>query len=140
MSTRETVLDAIKTRLLAASALTAIVGSHVYRTRRDQINADDAIEIEQDGIDSEQIVLGYTDHTMQVVLTAFGKDDIPDKGPDATLTAAHAALMADPTLGLADGVQILPGYNVETPQLGGFDLAALAHRYRIYFRTATTAL
>ena len=140
MSTRETILAAIQTVLLAAGAVTALVGTRVYRTRREQIATVPAIQIEQDGIESEQIVLGYTDHTMDVVVTAFGEDDTPDKAPDATLSAAHAALMADPTLGQSGGVQILPNYSVDAPNVDGIDFRAIAHRYRIFFRTATNAL
>ena len=39
--------------------------------------------------------------------------DIPDQAADATLSAAYAALIASPTLGLGSGVQILPGRVVQ---------------------------
>lgn len=140
MSTRETILAAVQSVLLAATAVTALVGTRIYRTRREQITAVPALQIEQDGVEAEQMVLGYTDHTMDIVITAFGEGDTPDSAPDAALSAAHAALMADPTLGQSNGVQILPNYRADPPNVDGIDFATIAHRYQVFYRTATNAL
>lgn len=140
MSTRETVLEAVRTTLANASAVATLVGTRVYRTRREQLAALPAIEIEQSGINSEQVVIGRQDHTLDVTVTAYATAETPDSAPDAVLAAAHAALFADRTLGLGADVQIMPNYAAETPQVDGFDYGALAHRYQIFFRTAPTAI
>lgn len=139
MSTRESVLAAIATILGAAGTVTALVSNRIYRTRREQIGALPALQIEQDGADSQEIVLGKSDTTLNVVLTAYAAGDTPDSAPDAALAAAHAALMADLTLGLGADVQLQPNYTLDAPQVDSFDYVALAHRYQVFIRTALNA-
>ena len=135
MSAREDVLNAFVSQIGTGTS----AGARVYRTRREQLPALPALMIEQAGIQSEQIVLGYTDHTLSVDLIAFASGDTPDSAADTVLAEAHALLMADPSLGVS-GVSLLPAYSVEAPDVEQYDNARLAHRYQVFYRTATTAL
>lgn len=135
MSAREDVLNAFVTKIGSGTS----AGSRVYRTRREQLPALPALVVEQAGIQSEQIVLGYTDHTLNVDLIAYASGDTPDSAADTVLAEANALLQADPSLGLS-GVSLLPNYSVDAPDVEQYDNARLVHRYQVFYRTATTAI
>ena len=101
MSTRETILAAFATKLAG------VAGGRVYRARREQIPTLPAIVIEQAGMQSDETVLGMTDHLLTVSVAVLATGETPDSAVDATLTAAHSAILADFTLGLGNEVNLL---------------------------------
>ena len=74
-----------------------------------------------------------------VAIDIYAHGDIPDQAADATLSAAYAALIASPTLGLGSDVQILPGRVVQW-QIEAFDDVSARLNLRIFYRTALGAM
>lgn len=130
MSTRETVLEAVKSQLTNAS----VASGHVYRGRREQIVNLPAVEIERLGGKSTEIALGTMDHEMVFSVAVLAKGDTPDTAADATLLAVHSALIADRALGLGNGVQLLPDFESDL-DIDNIDYARSTHRYTVTYRT-----
>lgn len=137
MSTRETILAAVQTILVNAS----VAAGRVYRARREQIETLPAVEIDMVSAASQSSApLGVADHSLVFAVAALAKGDTPETAVDATLAAAHAALLAaGPTLGLGADVQLLPEWEAESPDIEQFDYVRLAHRYTVLYRTASGA-
>lgn len=130
MSTRESILAAFATQLAA------VASGRVYRSRREQLPTLPAIIIEPVAGRSEEIALGAVEHELTVSVAVFAKGDTPDSTADATLLAAHTALIADRALGLgaANGVTLMPDFDVDW-NFEDYDYVRAEHRYRVIYRT-----
>ncbi len=134
-SVRESILVAIAGKLVTAN----VADGRVYRTRREQIETLPAVEVELGGANAEELARGAMDHRMTVEVRALAKGDTPDTAADPVLLAAHAALMADLTLGLGNGVQLMPRFDADPPEVEAYDYARVTHRYTVTYRTDTGA-
>jgi hypothetical protein len=128
MSTRESILAAIATQLAS------VASGRVYRSRREQLPTLPAVIIEPDAAQSMEIALGAMDHELTVSIAVYAKSDTPDNGADATLLAAHTALIADRSLGLGNGITLLPEFDADW-QFEDYDYVRASHKYRITYRT-----
>lgn len=133
MSTRETVLAAILTRL------GALAGGRVYRSRLAQLPALPAIVVEPDGEDAAESVIGFIDHRLRVAVRVFARGDIPDGAADSTLMAAWAALSTPPDLGLGTDVQLMQAYTVRW-DFDDDDLVRATLGIEVMYRTTLTAM
>lgn len=106
MSTRESILAAMLT------ALSGLANGRVYRTRQEQLSTLPAIVIEPQQDTTTEYVLGRADSRLTVNVSVFAKGDIPDSAADAALASVWSTLFATPSLGLGDGVQLLPDREV----------------------------
>jgi hypothetical protein len=129
-STREAILAAVKAQLVAAN----IANGRVYRGRREQIPDVPSIEIERVSGNSSEIALGAMDHDMKFSVAVVAKGDTPDTAADATLLAVHAALIADRSLGLGNGVLMRPDFESEL-EIDNYDFARSIHHYTVTYRT-----
>lgn len=104
MSTRESVLAAFSSKLIAAS----VASARVYRSRQDALASDElpAVVIEPLGESASETSLGMLDRTLTVRVSAFGRATPGDSTLDATLAAIETAILADRTLGLGAEVQV----------------------------------
>lgn len=128
MSTRETILAAIATQLAS------VASGRVYRSRREQLPTLPAIVIEPQSSQSSELSLGAMDHELVVNVALYANGDTPDSTADATLLAAHTALIADRSLGLGNGITLLPDFDADW-QFEDYDFVRAVHRYRITYRT-----
>lgn len=131
MSTRETVLAAI------AAQLSGVAGGRVYRSRREQIDALPAVVIEPVSAEATEVVLGAVDHELTVAVAVLANGETPDGAADATLVDVHAALVADRSLGLGNGVTLLPGFSTDW-DFEAFDFVRAENRYRVVYATTGT--
>lgn len=129
MSTRDDILAAFVTTLTTAG----VASGRCYRSRREELPALPAVVVEPDSETAEEAMLGVMDAELLVSLSVYASGDTPDNAADATLAAAHAALMADLSLGIADA-QILPRREVDW-QFENFDNARVTARYSVAYRT-----
>ena len=128
MSARETILAAFQT------ALSGLASGRVYRSRMEQLPALPAIVITPDGEDAEEKLLGVMDAELTVNVSIYAKGDTPDSAADSLLSAVHAALSADLSLGLGSDVQIQPRRRVNW-EFDQYDEARIAARYTVFYRT-----
>lgn len=130
MSTRETILAAIATQLAS------VASGRVYRSRREQLPTLPAVIIEPVSGRGEEIALGAMDHELSVSVAVFARGDTPDNAADATLLAAHTALIADRALGLGvtNGVTLMPDFECDW-NFEDYDYVRAEHRYRVLYRT-----
>ena len=128
MSTRETILAAFATQLAS------VASGRVYRSRREQLPTLPAIIIEPDSSQASEIALGAMDHELTVSVSCYAKGDTPDNAADSTLLAAHNALIADRSLGLGNGVLLLPDFAADW-SFEDYDHVRASHRYRVTYRT-----
>lgn len=135
MSTCETILAAIKTKLVNAN----VAAGQIHHTRREQISVLPCVEIEQAGMQSQENVIGMTDHSLTVAVAVLAKGDIPDSAADPVRMAVHAALMADLSLGLGNDVQLRVNWETADPEVDNYDYARIVHRYTVDYRTTTGA-
>jgi len=128
MTTRETILAAF------AKQLAAVASGRVYRTRRDQLPDLPAVIIEPESATTSEIVLGAMDHELAVSVAIYAKGGTPDNAADATLLAAHAAVIIDRSLGLGNGVQVRPEFEAEW-NFDDYDYVKAIHHYHVTYRT-----
>lgn len=133
MSARETILASI------ASALSALAGGRVYRSRLEQLPALPAIVIEPVEEESAEVVLGLMDRLLTIGIHVFATSDTPDAGADAVLASAWSALSADPTLGLGSAVQLDMAHRI-TWNFADIDQVRATLMVRVNHRTAATAM
>lgn len=132
MSQREIILAAIET------ALSGVAGGRVYRSRREQIPLLPAVLIEPETADADEQVLTRLDHELMISVSALDKGDTPDTAADITLDAIHAAIMADPSLGLGSEVQVRQGFKTEW-NFSDYDYVKATNRYTITYQTEAGA-
>lgn len=128
MSTRETILAAVATQLAG------VASGRVYRSRKEQIGTLPAVLIEPVGCQTGEIVLGAMDHELTVAVAVLANGDTPDNAADATLLAAHTALIANRSLGLGNGITLMPDFSGDW-NFEDYDFVRAEHRYRITYRT-----
>lgn len=133
MSTRETLLNALHV------ALAGCAGGRVYRSRKEQLPTVPAIVIRPESEEDNGEMLGVTDTILVVAIDIYARGDIPDKAADATLSAAYAAIIAAPDLGLGTDVQLMPGRTV-TWNVDGYDDADVTLSLSYLYRTALGAM
>ena len=128
MTTREDVLAAFATKLAS------VASGRVYRSRREQLPTLPAVIVEPDSARSEELALGAMDHELVVRVEVLAKGDTPDSAADATLLAAHTALIADRSLGLSNGIPLLPEFETDW-NFDDYDYVRATHRYKVTYRT-----
>jgi hypothetical protein len=102
MSTRETILEAVKTALITAS----VAAGRVYRSRQEAVTTLPSVVVEPQIEAADETVLGMMDRTLNISVTVFASGDPADAAADATLTLVESTLLADRTLGISSEVQI----------------------------------
>jgi hypothetical protein len=131
---REQILEAIKTALTGSATL----GATVYRSRVTPLARGEspAVIVEPVRNDVEQNTsLPTLDHSMQVRVAVIVRGEIPDQLADPVIDAAHAAIMADLTLGgLAIDVQ--PGETEFTMQDADQPVGVIFSIYIVRYRTS----
>jgi hypothetical protein len=131
---RELILEAIKTALTSSATL----GATVYRSRVTPLARGEspAVIVEPVRNDVEQNTsLPTLDHSMQVRVAVIVRGEIPDQLADPVIDAAHAAIMADLTLGgLAIDVQ--PGETEFTMQDADQPVGVIFSIYIVRYRTS----
>lgn len=134
MSTRESILEAVKT------TLSSVAGGRVYRCRKEQIETLPAVEISQAGHRALLSPVGVSDHELLVRVAVLAKGETPDSAADATLVALHAALVADPSLGLGNDARLdVDEWQTDEPDFDDYDYVRLAHVYTVRYRTSPGA-
>lgn len=128
MTIRESILAAFATQLAS------VASGRVYRSRREQLPTLPAVIIEPTAARSEEIALGAMDHELTVSVAVFAKGDTPDNAADSTLLAAHTALIADRSLGLGNGITLMPDFTADW-SFEDYDYVRAEHRYRVTYRT-----
>lgn len=96
-SQRETLLAAVKSLLTGATP----AGANVDRSRVTALNRSElpAIVIKPKGESVDNSTRGLAVRNLTIEIEVHVRGDVPDQQADPTLVAAHAALMADQTLG-----------------------------------------
>ena len=137
MSRREDILAALQSRLNGVGAATA------YRSREAAVARAEGVVIllrpEAEDVESLGVLPSVSSRSLVVVVTVIARGDIPDHIADPIITAAHAALMADTTLGG------LTAQVCEESTKWDFEQAdqtavAVEIRYRIRYHTAAASL
>lgn len=96
-SKREQILSAVATLLTGATP----AGANVFRSRVTAIGRGDAPAIivrPEEDIPEKQFA-GMVISTAAVAIDVYTRGDVPDQLADPIIVAAHAWIMADPTLG-----------------------------------------
>lgn len=107
MSTRETILQAIKVKL------SGLADGRVYRSRKEQLPALPAIVVLPAAANTDGEMLGVTDWLFGVAVNLYGRADIPDQAVDPLLDQVLALLAPSNALGLGDDVQIRPSRRLD---------------------------
>lgn len=107
MSTRETILQAIKVKL------SGLADGRVYRSRKEQLPALPAIVVLPAAANTDGEMLGVTDWLFGVAVNLYGREDIPDQAIDPLLDQVLALLAPSNALGLGDDVQIRPSRRLD---------------------------
>lgn len=132
MSPRETILSALQTLLL--DELAGLCGTHVYRSRKEQLPALPTVIVRPDVEDDPGEMIGCSDSTLTVIVEIYARGDIPDQAADPVLSAALAAIKPDDALGLGTDVQIKPARRIEWA-IENYDDAGITLRIEITYRT-----
>lgn len=127
-STRETILAAF------ATVMSSVASGRVYRSRKEQLPTLPAVIIEPVSASASELALGAVDHDMTVSVAVYAKGDTPDNAADATLLAGHTALIADRSLGLGNGVTLMPDFSTDW-SFEDYDFVRAVHTYRVTYRT-----
>ena len=127
-STRENILAAF------ATVMASVASGRVYRSRKEQLPALPAVIIEPRSCSSSEIALGAMDHDLTVSIAVYAKGDTPDNAADATLLAGHAALIANRSLGLGNGITLMPEFTADW-SFEDYDHVRAEHTYRVTYRT-----
>lgn len=136
MSTRETILEAVKNLLTTAS----VAGGRIYRTRREELITLPAVVVEPGRQSGQEVMLGVMDHEFEIACRVFARGDVPETAADATIAALHAVMFADLSLGLGSDVQLSPRYDMSDPQIENYDSVEIVVRYPVTYRTLFAAL
>lgn len=132
MSLRESILAAFQTKLAS------LAEGRVYRSRKEQVPTLPVIFIEPSRATCIEQPLGMLEHDLVVYVVILAKGETPDSAADATLADAHAAIMADITLGLGADVQVMQ--QVETDwNFEDYDHAQIILGFHVNYRTAIGA-
>lgn len=132
LSRREQIIQA-----LAASVASLPGVSGVYRSRVEAYSRDEspALTIEAGQAIPTIHAQCKIDWSLDVLVSAYARGTVPDTAADAVLTAAHALLMADRTVG-GLAINVVPG--PVTTDLERADAAScwMTAAFTITFRTA----
>lgn len=127
MSQRETILEALRTRL------SGLCSGRVYRNRKEQFPALPAIVIRPDAADDTGDKLGYADWLLTVSVAIYAEGEQPDQAADAVLADVLALLKPDNALGLGGDTQIMPARRIDWA-FDNYDAAEVALRFQITYR------
>ena len=131
MSTRETVLAAVKTALITAS----VAAGRVYRSRQEAMTTLPSVTVEPQFEAADETVLGMMDRTLNVSVMVFASGDPADAAADDTLTLIESTLLADRTLGLGSEVQIRSMLDIRW-DFEDQDLVRVSSTFQVSYRTA----
>lgn len=98
MTKREQIIAAA----VSALAGTTGVGSRIFRSRQDALDADESpsLVVTPDSEEPTELTNGYVEARLLFSVEVYARAvSAPDSTADATVQSAHAKLMADPTLG-----------------------------------------
>lgn len=97
MTAREAILERLGT------LLTAVPGSTFFRSREAAVARDEGIVInlrpEDEQVEKRAAGGDITLRNCVIIVSVISRGDVPDQVADPVIQAAHAAIMADPTLG-----------------------------------------
>lgn len=132
ISIREQILQSLATTLASLPG----VGGRVYRSRVAAFSRDEApalvIEAGQcTPTPANQCRLSWA---LDLIVSSYARGTIPDTKADATLTAAHALIMADRTVG-GLAFDLLPAQQTTDLERADADACWLTAVYRIQFQT-----
>lgn len=136
LSRRELILQALVASVASLPDVTGIYRSRVEAFSRDEAPA---LVIEAGQAVPTIYATCKLNWEMDVLVSSYARGPVPDTAADAVLTAAHALLMADRTVG-GLAIDLVPG--VVTTDLERADLAScwLTAVYRVSYRTAVDDL
>ncbi len=130
MSDRELILNAIKTKLANAN----VAGGRVYRSRRQALQVLPAVVVEPSIRRTKQEHTGAAeDNSFIVNVLIFVEGDPPDTVSAPIEKEVVAALKADPTLGVADDVQLQGNYETSW-DFEDFDVARVYLTFQVNYR------
>ncbi|HTH40263.1 MAG TPA: hypothetical protein VL968_05695 [Rhodocyclaceae bacterium] len=100
-SIREAILVALEGLATQAVIANGKTADHVYRSRQAALDRGEvpALVVEPEEEQTEFQNTLWVIRKLMVVFTVFIRADVPDTDADPYITALHARLMADPTLG-----------------------------------------
>lgn len=132
LSIREQILQSLATTLASLSG----VGGRIYRSRVAAFSRDEApalvIEAGQcNPTPANQCRLSWV---LDLIVSSYARGTIPDTQADAVLTAAHALIMADRTVG-GLAFDLLPAQQTTDLERADADGCWLTAVYRIQFQT-----
>lgn len=139
-SVRERILDKFKTTLLAVTQTPA--GDNVYRSRQEALASSmlPAIIVRPGSNDTPtEDTNGKVNRLLDVEILVLQEGDIPDSLADATVTAAHAKIMADRTLG-ALAIDVEEGPTRWTFDRADKDSVEISIMYLVRYRTSAIDL
>lgn len=105
LSIREQIVQALATSVAALPVVTGVCRSRVEAYSRDE---SPALTIEAGQAIPTIHALCKIDWSMDLLVSAYARGAVPDTAADAVLTAAHALLMADRTVG-GLAINVTPG-------------------------------
>lgn len=130
-SKREQILQAFGTILAATPG----IGGRVYRSQADGLTRDltPCITYEWSSEDAMSEGTVLAERMLPVSVSVIVRGDTPDALADPIITAAHALLMADPSLG---GLALDVTLSAASFEFEGADKTAgrLTHEYAVMFR------
>ena len=136
-SARETLLARVLTVLLAANTA---AGARVYRSRTaaapGNLGPTILVEPREESVGIGTTGTAYRSLSFSVSVAARGP--VPDKLADPTCVSAHAALMADSTIGLAAGLEEI-GSEWRFDE-GDLDAVEVETLYRIPYSSLYTSI
>ena len=131
MSTRETLLAAVKTALINAS----VASGRVYRSRQEAMTTLPSVTVEPQFEAADETVLGMMDRSLNVSVVVFASGDPADTAADDTLALVESTLLADRTLGISSAVQVRSMLDTRW-DFEDQDLVRVTSTFQVSYRTA----
>lgn len=133
LSIREQILQSLASTVATLPG----VGGRVYRSRVAAFARDEApaLVIEAGQAIPTIQALCKIDWSMDLIVSSYARGTIPDTAADATLTAAHALLMADRTVG-GLAINLAPGPVTTDLERADANSCWMTAVYTVTFRTS----
>ena len=136
MTKRETIMQAVMTRLGTVSGITS-----VERTREDAMAREESPAIAARWTDEAVLreAVPYTDKALDIEVYVYARGTPPDQVADPVVQSVHAALMGEPTLG-GLAIDISEAGTSMEPDEADLTAAGVTMRFRIQYRHQRASL
>lgn len=137
MSKRETIIQAIMTRLSS----TAGVSGRVFRSREDALAAIESpsVVVGPENEEVQELTNGLVECYLTVAVGVFQRGTEPDRLADPVLESVHGLLLSDATLGGLCIDLVDQGTQFEFAE-GDETAAMVSTRYRVWYRRSRSSM